>query len=89
MRRRTPKPDNSRAHNGEFLTSMNPKLNAYLKAHCPMAVDGWESRRHLEHEALVETHEEAGCRWWRKGHGIVTTGAWVVSPAQRMTEGDL
>jgi hypothetical protein len=71
---------------GEYLTAMNAKLDAYVKAHCPTTdVTGWESRKTLTRESLIALHEEAGCRWFHKGD-TVTQGAWVVAPSLVMAE---
>lgn len=67
---------------GEYLTAMNPVLDAFVRAHCAVTNDsGWESREHLTREELVALHDAAGARWWRKGEGTLTRGAWVESPA--------
>jgi len=72
MRRQLNKPD--RYPRGEYLTAMNGKLDAYIREHCAVTdVSGWESRRHLTHEELVELHRKAKCSWSRYG-------TWVVEP---------
>jgi hypothetical protein len=83
MRRRIPRPDVDVTHRQQ-LSEINEKLNAYLRAHCPMtAVDGWESRKKLPRERLLDVFREAGCGWVH-GDGTVVVAVNGRHPEERI-----
>lgn len=68
-------------HSGFFTPEENDRLSRAVIDH----VFPW-IRAANDPEFNLERHKSHGCKWWRRGVGMVIEGEWSVSPAHVLVE---